>query len=134
MFTPNGPLYGFGDGLSYTEFTYSGLEVLTPSVNVGEDVKVRVKLTNSGSRDGSEVAQLYVRDLVGSTTRPVMELKGFRKVFLKAGESQTLDFTVRAADLEFSRADGKFAQESGDYRLWVGGNTRDLLESGFTVR
>lgn len=134
MFTSNDPLYGFGDGLSYTEFTYSGLEVLTPSVAVGDDVRLRVTLTNSGPRDGNEVAQVYVRDLVGSTTRPVMELKGFRKVFLKAGESASIDFTIKASDLEFFRADGKFAQESGDYKLWVGGSTRDLLESSFTVR
>lgn len=134
MFTWNSPLYGFGDGISYTTFKYSDLQVLTPEASVGENVKVRVNVSNTGTRDGNEIAQLYVRDLVGSTTRPVIELKGFQKVFLKAGETTTLDFEVNADDLQFYRADKTFAQEPGDYKLWVGGNTHDLLEAGFTVK
>lgn len=134
MFTDNAPLFGFGDGISYTTFAYSDLEVLTPEVVEGENVKVRVNVSNTGNADGNEVVQLYVRDLVGSTTRPVIELKGFQKVFLKSGETRTLDFEVNADDLRFFRADRNFAQEPGEYKLWVGGNTHDLLESSFTVR
>lgn len=88
LFTPNEPLYPFGYGLSYTTFEYSGLKVENPRAKIGENVTVSVTLRNSGDRDGSEVAQLYIRDLAGSVTRPVRELKGFEKVFLKAGESR----------------------------------------------
>lgn len=133
-FTPNEPLYCFGYGLSYTTFDYSDLKVLTPEVALGEPVRVSVKVTNSGKRDGDEVVQLYLRDLVASTTRPVRELKGFRKVSLKAGESKVVEFTIQPEDMAFCRADMKFAQEPGDFHVWIGHDSNADLQGSFTVK
>ena len=133
LFTPNEPLYPFGYGLSYTTFEYSDLKVENPRAKIGENVTVSVTLRNSGDRDGSEVAQLYIRDLVGSVTRPVRELKGFEKVFLKAGESRRLTFVLTPRELSFWRADMTFGQEAGDYRVWAGGDSDAELSGTFTV-
>lgn len=133
LFTPNEPLYPFGYGLSYTSFEYSDLKVENPRAKIGENVTVSVTLRNSGDRDGSEVAQLYIRDLVGSVTRPVRELKGFEKVFLKAGESRRLTFVLTPRELSFWRADMTFGQEAGDYRVWVGGDSDAELSGTFTI-
>lgn len=133
LFTPNEPLYPFGYGLSYTSFEYSGLKVENPRAKIGENVTVSVTLRNSGDRDGSEVAQLYIRDLVGSVTRPVRELKGFEKVFLKAGESRRLTFVLTPRELSFWRADMTFGQEAGDYRVWAGGDSDAELSGTFTI-
>ena len=133
LFTPNEPLYPFGYGLSYTTFEYSGLKVENPRAKIGENVTVSVTLRNSGDRDGCEVAQLYIRDLVGSVTRPVRELKGFEKVFLKAGESRRLTFVLTPRELSFWRADMTFGQEAGDYRVWAGGDSDAELSGTFTV-
>ena len=133
LFTPNEPLYPFGYGLSYTTFEYSDLKVENPRAKIGENVTVSVTLRNSGDRDGSEVAQLYIRDLVGSVTRPVRELKGFKKVFLKAGESRRLTFVLTPREPSFWRADMTFGQEAGDYRVWAGGDSDAELSGTFTV-
>lgn len=133
LFTPNEPLYPFGYGLSYTTFEYSDLKVENPRAKIGENVTVSVTLRNSGDRDGSEVAQLYIRDLVGSVTRPVRELKGFEKVFLKAGESRRLTFVLTPRELSFWRADMTFGQEAGDYRVWAGGDSDAELSGTFTI-
>ncbi|WP_418425640.1 glycoside hydrolase family 3 N-terminal domain-containing protein [Alistipes sp.] len=133
LFTPNEPLYPFGYGLSYTSFEYSDLKVENPRAKIGENVTVSVTLRNSGDRDGSEVAQLYIRDLVGSVTRPVRELKGFEKVFLKAGESRRLTFVLTPRELSFWRADMTFGQEAGDYRVWAGGDSDAELSGTFTI-
>ncbi|MBS1935265.1 MAG: fibronectin type III-like domain-contianing protein, partial [Bacteroidetes bacterium] len=85
-----------------------------------------VTLTNNGSKDGKEVVQLYIRDLVGSITRPVKELKGFQKVFLKAGESKEVSFTITTNDLKFYNGDLKYDWEAGDFVIMVGGNSRDV--------
>lgn len=134
MFTPNSPLFPFGYGLSYTEFAFDSLEVVNPEVALGEDVIIRAKVTNAGERDGAVVAQLYMRDLVASTTRPVRELKGFRKVYLKAGESADLEFTLTPADMAFCREDMQFAQEAGDFKVWIGNSSDATLEGIFTVK
>ncbi len=134
LFTPNEPLYCFGYGLSYTTFDYSDLKVLTPEVKIGEPVRVSVKVTNSGKRDGDEVVQLYLHDKVASTTRPVRELKGFRKVALKAGESKVVEFTIQPEDMAFCRADMEFAQEPGDFDVWIGHDSNAPLHGGFTVK
>lgn len=133
LFTPNEPLYPFGYGLSYTSFEYSDLKVENPRAKIGENVTVSVTLRNSGDRDGSEVAQLYIRDLVGSVTRPVRELKGFEKVFLKAGESRRLTFVLTPRELSFWRADMTLGQEAGDYRVWAGGDSDAELSGTFTI-
>ena len=131
--TPNSPLYRFGFGLSYSEFVYDSLEVLTPQVRIGENVRIRVRVSNVGSYDAATVAQLYMRDLVASTTRPVRELKGFERVFIKKGESAEVEFTLTPEDMAFCREDMQFAQESGEFKVWVGDSSDARLESGFVV-
>ena len=88
---------------------------------------------NTGNYDGEEVAQLYIRDMVGSISRPVKELKGFQKVLLKKGESKTLTFRLTPDDLKFYNDDLKFAAEPGDFQVFVGGNSRDVQSAGFTL-
>ena len=134
VFTPNSPLYPFGYGLSYTEFAYDSLEVLTPEVSLGEDVLIRARVTNTGKKDGTTVAQLYMQDLVASTTRPVRELKGFERIDLKAGESKTVEFVLKADDMAFCREDMKFAQEPGEFAVWVGDSSDATLEGKFNVK
>ena len=134
LFTPNAPLFPFGYGLSYTTFQYSGLKVENPSAKMGENVKVTATLTNTGNRDGAEVAQLYIHKPVASVTRPVRELKGFEKVFLKAGQSATVTFTLTPDDLSFWRGDMTFGQETGDYDLWVGADSNATLKTSFSIK
>lgn len=134
MFTPNTPLYPFGYGLSYTEFEYDQLEVVNPEVALGENVVIRARVSNVGDREGATVAQLYMRDLVASTTRPVRELKGFERITLAPGESATVEFTLTAEDMAFCREDMKFAQEPGDFKVWVGDSSDASLEGTFTVK
>ena len=134
MFTPNTPLYPFGHGLSYTEFEYDQLEVVTPEVALGDDVVIRARVTNIGHREGVAVAQLYMRDLVASTTRPVRELKGFERVSLTPGESSVVEFVLTAEDMAFCREDMNYAQEPGDFKVWVGNSSDASLEGGFTVK
>ena len=117
--TPNDPLYRFGYGLSYTSFAYSPVTLSAASMGAGGSITASATVTNTGKRAGEEVAQLYVRDLVGSVTRPVQELKGFEKVALAPGESRTLRFTLRPEDLAFTRADMSHGWEAGDYQLWI---------------
>lgn len=134
VFTPNTPLYPFGYGLSYTQFEYDNLEVMTPEVALGENVRVKARVTNVGDRKGTTVAQLYVRDLVASTTRPVRELKCFERLDLAAGESREIEFVITPEDMAFCRADMKWAQESGEFKVWVGDSSDATLEGGFTVK
>ena len=129
----NDPLYPFGYGLSYTNFTYSDLTLDKTSFAAPGSLKITVTITNAGSFDGTEVAQLYIRDLVGSITRPVKELKGFQKVFLKVGESKTLTFTLTADDLAFYNAKLEHKAEPGDFKVFVGTNSSDVKEAGFTL-
>ena len=93
-----------------------------------------VSVTNTGKRAGAEVAQLYVRDLVGSVTRPVKELKGFERVELQAGQSRDVTFTIKPADLAFYTAQGRWEAEPGAFKVFVGGNSRDVKEAGFSLR
>ena len=130
---PNSPQYCFGYGLSYTTFGYSDLRVLTPETAVGGEVRVSVRVTNTGGRDGEEVVQLYVRDLLSGVTRPVRELKGFRKVMLRAGESREVTFTLSPDDLSFWRLDKKWGQEPGEYHVWVGHDSDCTLGGSFRI-
>jgi beta-glucosidase len=129
----NDPLYPFGYGLSYTTFIYSDVKLSSTSLSKTANINATVTLKNTGSKDGSEVVQLYIQDLVGSVTRPVKELKGFQKIFLKAGETKEITFKISAEDLKFYNADLKFAAEPGDFKVFVGGNSRDVKEIGFTL-
>ncbi len=129
----NDPLYPFGFGLSYTSFNYSDITLSSPSLGVSGSITASVTVTNAGAADGEEVVQLYIRDLVGSITRPVKELKGFEKIFIKKGESKKVNFTLTVADLKFYNADLKFIAEKGDFKLFIGGNSRDVKEANFKL-
>lgn len=119
----NEPLYPFGYGLSYTTFEYSPITLSSETFHAGEAVKATVKLTNTGSYQGKEVVQLYIRDLVGSITRPVKELKAFQKVELQAGESQVIEFTLTEDDFTFYGSDLKAIIEPGEFELFIGGSS-----------
>ncbi|MBO2012704.1 beta-glucosidase BglX [Hymenobacter negativus] len=122
----NEPLYPFGFGLSYTTFTYGKPTLSKATIGPAETLTVSVPVQNTGTMDGEEVAQLYIRDMVGSTSRPVQELKGFQKVMLKKGENKTLTFRLAPDDLKFYNNDLKFVAEPGDFQVMVGGNSRDV--------
>jgi beta-glucosidase len=117
------PLFPFGYGLSYTTFKYGGVELSTKKLREGQTLAVRVPVKNTGSVDADEVVQVYVRDLVGSITRPVRELKGFRRVTLKAGESQVLEFAISTDDLVFYNNEEELLLEPGKFELYVGGSS-----------
>ena len=134
MYTPNEPLFPFGYGLSYSEFEYSDLQVLTPEVELGGEVKISVKVTNKGKYDGDDVAQLYVRDVVAETTRPVRELKGFERFSLKAGESKVVEFVIPTSDLAYCHSDHSFKTDKGDFKVWVGEDSNASLEGMFTIK
>jgi len=133
MDVSNEPLYPFGYGLSYTTFSYTDLKLDKQKLTSTGKLTVSVTLTNTGKVDGAEVAQLYVRDMVGSITRPVKELKGFQKVFLKAGESRVINFIITPADLAFYNSDLKLKAEPGDFKVFVGTNSSDCLDGNFTL-
>jgi beta-glucosidase len=130
---PNDPKFPFGFGLSYTTFSYSNIELNAPSFKPGQTLTATVTLTNSGNTDGKETVQWYIRDLFGSVVRPVKELKGFQQVFLKAGESGKIVFPIHADDLRFYNDKLQYVFESGEYRLYVGSNSKDLKEVAFTL-
>lgn len=130
---PNAPLYPFGYGLSYTHFTFSNFTLDKNIIKPGMPLHISVTVTNDGNDDGSETAQLYIRDMVASVAQPVKELKGFQKIFLKKGESKTLHFTLTADDLKFYDQQGKWIYEPGDFKVFVGGNSRDVLEKDFKL-
>lgn len=119
----NEPLFPFGYGLSYTNFEYSNLKISSDKMNSNEKVKVSIDVTNTGNYDGKEIVQLYIRDVVGSVTRPMRELKGFQKITLKKGEKQTVTFEISVEDLKFYNSDLKFIAEPGQFEVFVGGNS-----------
>jgi beta-glucosidase len=129
----NTPLYPFGFGLSYSHFQYSNLSLSSPTIKPSQSLNVSATVSNTSATDGIETVQLYIRDLVGSVTRPVKELKGFQKVALKAGESKTVTFTIKPDDLRFYNSDLNFISEPGDFQVFVGGNSRDTKEAGFKL-
>jgi len=131
---PNEPLYPFGYGLSYTTFEYSTPTLSAKEITSNDKLTVTSKVTNKGKRDGEEVVQLYVRDITGSVTRPLKELKGFQKVLLKAGESKDIIFTLTTADLAFYRHDMTFGAEPGKFIVFVGGNSRDVKQAEFILK
>lgn len=130
----NTPLYPFGYGLSYTTFSYESPVLSSNTMTSRDTLDVSVKITNSGSRAGVEVVQLYVKDEVGSVTRPVMELKGFQKVSLKPGESKEIHFRLCNSDLAFYRKDMTFGSEPGKFRVFAGGNSRDVKQAEFELK
>ncbi|SMB98307.1 glycoside hydrolase family 3 domain protein [Hymenobacter roseosalivarius DSM 11622] len=129
----NEPLYPFGYGLSYTTFSYGKPELSKTTIKQNESLEVRVTVRNTGNVDGEETAQLYIRDMVGSISRPVKELKGFQKVALKKGESKTLTFRLTPDDLKFYNNELRFVSEPGDFQVFVGTNSRDVHEAAFKM-
>jgi beta-glucosidase len=126
---PNSPLFPFGYGLSYTTFEYSELET-----KVSDDgVEVSINVTNTGSMEGEEIVQVYIRDKIASVTRPVKELKGFSKVSIRPGETVTLIFKLGRAELGFYNNQGKYVVESGAYDIMAGGNSRDVLSQEVSI-
>ena len=127
------PLFPFGYGLSYTTFGYSGIALDKAVYGKDDEITVSLTLANTGDCDGTEVVQVYVRDLVGSITRPVKELKAFDRVALKAGESKNLTFRIPVSDLAFYGLDGVKKVEPGDFQLWVAGDSASGEPVSFTV-
>jgi len=127
---PNTPRYAFGYGLSYTTFTYGDLKISRPQLTAAETVQVQFTLTNSGPVAGEEVAQLYLRDLIASTVRPLKELKDFQKVALKPGERKTLTFTITKDKLSFYNQQLAWVAEPGEFQLMVGSASDDIRLSG----
>jgi beta-glucosidase len=119
----NEPLYPFGFGLSYTTFEYSNLKISSDKMKFNEKVAVSVDVTNTGNYDGKEVVQLYIRDLVGTVTRPLKELKGFQKVTIKKGEKQTVTFEISVEELKFYNSDLQFIAEPGAFQVFVGADS-----------
>ena len=130
----NGPVYPFGYGLSYSDFYYSNIKLSSTTLKAGQTITASVVVTNNSHTDGKEVVQLYTRDMVGSITRPVKELKGFQKIELKAGQSKTIEFKISADDLRFYNSDLKFVAEPGDFKVFIGGNSRDGREASFKLQ
>ena len=121
--SPNEPLYAFGHGLSYTTFEYSDIAM--------DGLKATVTVTNTGSVEGTETVQLYIRDLVGSVTRPVRQLKGFERVTLKPGQSKEVTFTIDKEMLSFYRQDMTWGPEPGDFKVFIGGASDNTKEASF---
>jgi beta-glucosidase len=120
---PNNPLFVFGYGLSYTTFEYSDLAISKSKIGMGEAVEVSIKLTNTGNYDGEEVVQLYLHDVVRSITPPLRELKGFKKVMLKKGESRTVKITLTPENLKFYNSSLDFISEAGIFEAFIGSNS-----------
>ncbi len=130
----NEPLYPFGYGLSYTTFQYSDIALSMPTLGKDGSVTAVVTVTNTGKYDGAEVVQLYIRDLVGSITRPVRELKGFEKIFLKAGESKTVSFKITRDLLRFYDYNLNYIAEPGDFDIMIGGSSQAVKTAKLTLK
>jgi beta-glucosidase len=129
----NEPLYPFGYGLSYTSFKYDQLTLSQSRMSQSDKLIISCRITNTGKYAGEEVVQLYIRDKVGSVTRPVKELKGFKKISLNPGESQQVEFSITNADLSFYRRDMSYGSEPGEFEVFVGGNSRDVIGGSFLL-
>ena len=127
------PLFPFGYGLSYASFEYSDIQVSARQIRPGEPISVSATLTNASDVEAVEVAQLYVRDLVGTVTRPVRELKGFRRVCLAPGTSCNVAFELHAKDLAFYGRDMRPVTEPGEFHAWIGGDSTSQLRTGFRI-
>ena len=130
----NDPLYPFGYGLSYTTFEYGDVKLSANSMDANGEITATVSVKNTGKYDGSEVVQLYIRDLVASVTRPVKELKGFEKVFIKAGETKEVSFKINVEMLKFYNFDIDYVFEPGDFDVMIGANSRDVKSARFTLK
>jgi len=130
---PLTPMYPFGYGLSYATFHYSDLTISKTQLMENENLIMTVNVKNTGKYDGVETVQLYIRDIVGSVTRPVKELKGFKRVELKSGEEQTVKFEVPTSELGLYNIDMEYVVEPGEFELMIGGNSQDVITSRFQI-
>ena len=130
----NEPVYPFGFGLSYADFSYSDIKLSSNTLSPTSRITASVTVTNNSGVDGYEVVQLYIRDLVGTITRPVKELKGFKKVMVKAGQSVDVSFSLTVQDLKFYNSDMLFVAEPGEFKVFIGTNSRDVKEASFTLK
>ena len=128
---PDSALFPFGYGLTYTNFRYD--QIRLSSETLRSELEVSAQVSNVGQKAGTEVVQLYIRDLVGSLTRPVRELKGFQRVMLDAGETRRVSFTLHEEDLAFTRADGTFGFEPGRFQVWIGPDSQSGLSAEFRI-
>jgi beta-glucosidase len=129
----NTPLYPFGYGLSYAKFSYSNITLDKTSITPSDKIEATVTVTNTGNFDGEETVELYIQDVVGSITRPVEELKGFQKIFLKKGESRQVKFIIGINDLKFYNSNLKYVAEPGDFNLFIGGSSNKVQATKFTL-
>ena len=129
----NTPLYPFGYGLSYTTFDYSYISLSNKTLKSNGKITASVNVTNTGKRSGKETVQLYIRQMVGSITRPVKELKGFQQITLQPGESKKVSFTLSVGDLKFYNGDLKYVYEPGDFKVFIGTNSDDVKEADFKL-
>ena len=130
---PNEPLYPFGYGLSYTSYDYSEVKLSSPTITKSATLKVTVNVKNTGSMDGEETVQLYIRDYAASIVRPVKELKAFKKIMIKAGETKEVIFMLTKEDLSFYDANGNSIIESGKFSVFVGPNSKDTKMADFIL-
>ena len=130
----NGALYPFGYGLSYTTFQYSDITLSSKQLNADGKLTASVTVTNTGNYDADEIVQLYIRDLVGSITRPVKELKGFERIHLKKGESKQVTFTITPELLKFYNYDIQYVYEPGEFHVMIGPNSRDVKTTSFELK
>jgi beta-glucosidase len=131
---PNSPKFPFGYGLSYTTFGYSKIKLSKTQMQANEKIEASVTITNTGNYDGEEVVQLYIRDMVASVVRPVKELKGFQKIFLKKGGSKEVKFILSIEDLKFFTNELKYAAEAGEFKVMIGANSTDVQTQSFWLK
>jgi beta-glucosidase len=128
------PKFPFGYGLSYTNFSYNDISLSSAVMKGDQSIKATVTVTNTGNYDGEETVQLYLQDLVGSVVRPVKELKDFQKIFLKRGEGKAVSFTIDVNKLKFYNSQLKYIYEAGDFKVYIGGNSRQVKEASFKLQ
>jgi beta-glucosidase len=130
----NEPLYPFGFGLSYTDFSYSDVRLSDSTITASKPIKAMVTITNIGNYDGEETVQMYIFQPVASVTQPLKKLKGFQKIFLKKGESKTVSFNISVTDLKFFNSFLKYVAEPGDFKIYIGTNSKDVKEAAFKLK
>ena len=130
----NAPLYPFGYGLSYTTYEYSDVTLSAPEVVNGGKFTATVTVKNTGNMDGKEIVQLYIHDVVSTSTRPVKELRGFQKIDIKAGETKTVIFELSTEDLKYYNHELEYVCEPGDFEIMIGPNSRDTKTAVLTVK
>ncbi|MDP4189736.1 MAG: fibronectin type III-like domain-contianing protein, partial [Bacteroidota bacterium] len=129
----NDMLFPFGFGLSYTSYQYSDMRLSSPALNADGSIMASITVTNTGKRDGDEIVQMYLQDVVGSISRPVKELKGFKRIHLNAGESKQVNFTITSDLLKFYNDKLQLIAEPGEFRVMIGPDSEDYQSQSFKL-